>query len=116
MPPRKNTPSPSASVPVSFSSPEAREEFKRLVATHGDGLTFGDWGELVLIGDRVVVKDVPRSEEPALRKTLDGLLQLAETRAREQAEFHDASRRELLDAVMAQSRARAAASRFGNPG
>lgn len=115
MPPRRNTPAPSISIPVSFSSPEARDEFKRLVAMHGEGLSFGDWGELVLIGDRAVVKSVPRAEEQALRATLNRLLQLAETRARDQAEFHDASRRELLDAVMAQSRARAAASRFGTP-
>ena len=116
MPPRRNTPAPTVSVPVSFSSPDAREEFKRLVATEAEGLSFGDWGELVLIGDRAVVKNVPRAQEPALRATIDRLLQLAETRAREQAEFHDASRRELLDAVMAQSRARAAATRFGTSG
>jgi hypothetical protein len=102
-------------VPISFSSSEAREEFKRLAANHGDALSFGEWGELVLIGDRVVVKNVGPGEEPALRSTLDQLLRLAETRAREAAEIEDASRRELLDAVMAQSRARAAATRFGTP-
>ena len=116
MRPRKNTSSPTVTVSVSFSSPEAREEFKRLAASHGDALSFGEWGELVLIADRVVVKGVAPEEEAALRSKLDDLVQLAETRAREQAEFHEASRRELLDAVMAQSRARAAASRFGTSG
>ena len=116
MRPRPNTSPPSVSVPVSFSSSEARDEFKRLAANHGDALSFGEWGELVLIGDRVVVKDVAPGDEPALRSTLDQLLRLAETRARETAEIEDASRRELLDAVMAQSRARAAATRFGTNG
>jgi hypothetical protein len=107
MRPRPN-PSPSLSVAISFSSSEAREEFKRLVVSHGDA-----WGELVLIGDRVVVKDVGPNDEAALRSALDQLHRLAETRAREQAKADEASRRELLDAVMAQSRARAAATRFG---
>ena len=113
MRPRRNTSQPTVTVSVAFSSAEAREEFKRLAANHGNGLSFAEWGELVLIGDRIVVKDVPADEEQDLRSTLGRLVDLAETRAREQAEFHEASRRELLDAVMAQSRARASAARFG---
>ena len=116
MRPRPNTSPPSVSVPVSFTTLEARDEFKRLAANHGDaGISFGEWGELVLIGDRIVVKNVAPGDEPTLRSTLDQLLRLAETRARQAAEAEDASRRELLDAVMAQSRARAHASRFGSP-
>ena len=113
MPPRPKTP-PSLSVSISFSSTEAREEFRRLAKNHGDALSFGEWGELVLIGDRVVIKNVGPDDEPSLRATLEKMLELAERRAREMAAADEASRRELLDAVMAQSRARAAATRFGN--
>ena len=116
MPKRPHTSPPSVSIPVSFGSQEAREEFKRLTANHGDGLAFGEWGELVLIGNRIVVKNVSPDEEASLRSTLDHLLRLAERRAAEQLEMEEASRRELLDAVMAQSRARAAATRFGTNG
>ena len=116
MSPRPNKTRPSVSVPVSFTSVEAREEFKRLAANHGTGLSFGEWGELVLIGNRIVVQDVGPDEEASLRSTLDQLISLAESRAREQVEVEEASRRELLDAVMSQTRARAAATRFGTNG
>ena len=84
-----------------------------MIANRGDGLAFGEWGELVLIGDRIVVKNVSPDAVASLRSTLDHMLRLAERRAAERVEIEEASRQELLDAVMAQSRARAAATRFG---
>src|SRR5687767_9758617 len=103
MRPRPNKKTPSVSIPVTFTSVEAREEFKRLAANHGDGLSFGEWGELVLIGDRIVVQNVEPSDQASLRATLDTLIRQAESRARESVKVEEASRRELLDAVMAQS-------------
>jgi hypothetical protein len=114
MRPRTNI-TPVLTVPVAFSSPEARDEFKRLVE-RGPGMADSGWGELFLIGDRVVVKDLAPGAEPALRSELDQLQRLAETRARDGAVLHDASRRELLDAVLEQSRVRASALRFGRSG
>ncbi len=116
MRPRPNSSPPSFSASVSFTSSAARDEFKRLATHHADALGFGEWGQLVLIGDRVVVKNVAPEDESSLRSRLDELLQLAENRVRAHAEFHEASRRELQDAVLAQSRARATASRYGTDG
>jgi hypothetical protein len=104
--------SPTLTIPVAFALPEARDEFKRLLDHNGSTLEASGWGELLLIGDRVVVKNLAPGAEPSLRSTLDQLQRLAETRASESAELHDASRRELLDAVLEQSRVRVAALRF----
>jgi hypothetical protein len=112
MRPRPNT-SPTVTIPVAFSSPEARDEFKWLMEANSGTTDGSGWGELLLLGDRVVVKDLAPGAEPALRSTLDQLMRLAETRARNGAELHDASRRELLDALQRQQRARATALRFG---
>ena len=112
MRPRPN-PSPPLTVPVAFSSLEARDEFKRLLEQAIGSTDAGGSGELLLIGDRVVVKNVAPGAEAPLRASLDHLIRLAETRARSSAELHDASRRELLDAVLGQQRARATALRFG---
>jgi hypothetical protein len=99
-------------VPVAFTTPGARDEFKRLVELGGNAIESA-CGQLLLIGDRVVVKDLVPGAEPALRSELDQLQRLAETRARDGAALHEASRRELLDAVLEQSRVRASALRFG---
>jgi D-alanyl-D-alanine dipeptidase len=103
-------------IPVAFTSPQARDEFKWLLEADGSSRASNGWGALLLIGDRVVVKNLGPGAELTLRSTLDQLQRLAETRARQGAELHAASRRELLDAVMEQSRVRAVATRFGTPG
>jgi hypothetical protein len=102
-------------IPVAFALPEARDEFKRLLEHNGSTLEASGWGELLMIADRVVVKGLAPGAEQSLRATLDQLQRLAETRATESAELHDASRREFLDAVLEQSRVRAHATRFGTP-
>jgi hypothetical protein len=111
MRPRPNT-NPTLTIPVAFALPEARDEFKSLLEHNGSTLAASGWGQLLLIGDRVVVKDLAPGAERSLRATLDQLQRLAETRASESAERQDASRREFLDAVLEQSRARVAALRF----
>jgi hypothetical protein len=111
MRPRPNT-NPTLTIPVAFTRPEARDEFKRLLEHNGSTLEGSGWGQLLLIGDRVVVKDLGPGAEPSLRAMLDQLQRLAETRANESAELQNASRREFLDAVLEQSRARVAALRY----
>jgi hypothetical protein len=111
MRPRPNT-TATLTIPVVFALPEARDEFKRLLEHNGSTLEASGWGQLLMIGDRVVVKGLAPGAEESLRATLDQLQRLAETRATESAELHDTSRREFLDAVLEQSRARVAASRF----
>src|SRR3954452_15050050 len=111
MRPRPNI-KPTLTIPVAFARPEARDEFKRLLEHNGSTLEGSGWGQLLLIGDRVVVKDLAPGAEPSLRAMLDQLQRLAETRATESAELQNASRREFLDAVLEQSRARVAALRY----
>ena len=111
MRPRPNI-NPTLTIPVAFARPEARDEFKSLLEHNGSTLEGSGWGQLLLIGDRVVVKDLAPGAEPSLRAMLDQLQRLAETRASESAELQNASRREFLDAVLEQSRARVAALRY----
>jgi hypothetical protein len=111
MRPPRNT-NATLTIPVAFALPEARDEFKRLLEHNGSTLEGSGWGQLLLIGNRVVVKDLAPGAESSLRAMLDQLQRLAETRASESAELQVTSRRELLDAVLEQSRARVAALRF----
>ena len=103
-------------IPVSFTSPQARDEFKWLLEADGASRHSNGWGSLLLIGDRVVVNNLSAGADQALRETLEQLQRLAETRAGQAAELHATSRRDLLDAVMEQSRVRAVATRFGTSG
>jgi hypothetical protein len=99
-------------IPVAFTTPAARDTFKRLADLRRAAPDARAWAELLLIGDRVVVKHLDQIDEQELRAELDRMVNEAEERARREVASDEASRRELLDALLEQSRLRATTSPF----
>jgi hypothetical protein len=83
------------SVPVSFTTTEWRDEFKRAVGQHNQEFGSNGWGEILLIGDRLVVKEVSTGSELRLRETLEHLVLDAQRTARRETELRNAAREEL---------------------
>ena len=83
------------SVPVAYSTSEWHGEFQREIGQ--ENLNFGSngWGEIFLIGDRLVVKDVTVGCERRLRDTLDCMAQSAYRSARRELQLRAAAREEL---------------------
>jgi hypothetical protein len=83
------------SVYVAFATTEWCAEFKKEVAQ--ENLSFGSngWGEIFLIGDRLLVRNVTRGSERRLRDTLDCLASSAQRAARREIASRDAAREEL---------------------
>jgi hypothetical protein len=94
------------SAPVSHGSSDWREEFKRLLAWQNRDFGSRGWGEILLIGDRLVVKEVHAGAEDRLRQALDQLVRSAHRKAAEVAASRDEAREDLKTALLTRERPR----------
>jgi hypothetical protein len=83
------------SVHVAYANDDWREKFKREVATENMDFGINGWGEIFLIGDRVVVTDVTRGSERRLRDTLDCMVTAAERAVRRDIALRDMALQEV---------------------
>jgi hypothetical protein len=83
------------SVPVAFSTSEWHGEFKKEIGQQNLHFGSNGWGEIFLIGDRLVVKDVTAGCERRLRDALDCMVQSAYRAARREIQLRAAAREEL---------------------
>jgi hypothetical protein len=100
-------------VPVANANTEWREEFKRFAAEENREFGSAGWGEIFLIGDRLVVKDVNSGAEQRLQSALEELVRRAHRSAMHMVKMRDSAREELKRALLTRERtARAMQDRF----
>jgi hypothetical protein len=83
------------SVPVSFASSDWRDEFKRAVARQNLEIGVNGWGEILLIGDRLVIKNLSAADEPRLRAVLGETVGKAHRAAVQVERMRETAREEL---------------------
>ena len=83
------------SVPVVFAGSVWRIEFKKQATE--ENLTFGSngWGEIFLIGDTLVVRDITPGSEQRLRNLLEAMVRSAQRAARREIALRETAREEL---------------------
>jgi hypothetical protein len=83
------------SVSVAFATSEWRDEFKKQVIE--ENLSFGSngWGEIFLIGDTLVVRDITPGSEQRLRNLLEAMVRSAQRAARREIAARATAREEL---------------------
>jgi hypothetical protein len=100
-------------VPVSYASSEWRDEFQRFAAEVNREFGSSGWGEIFLIGDRLVVKDVNTGAEARLRAALEELVGKAQRSAQQVVHMRNAAREELKKTLLTRERtARTMQDRF----
>jgi hypothetical protein len=83
------------SVPVVHTTDEWRDEFKKQVVE--ENLSFGSngWGEIFLIGDQLVVRDIMPGSEQRLRNLLEAMVRSAHRAARREVALRETALEEL---------------------
>jgi hypothetical protein len=101
------------SVPVVGADTDWRDEFKRAVIHDARDFGTSGWGEILLIGDRVVVKDVMAGAEGRLKASLEELVGRTYRTAVRAVRMRNAAREELKQTLLTRERtARAMQDRF----